>query len=68
MSDSDSKTETRELKVDQRQRTDAEREAAETAELPDEERQHRRRADKASYLAEKLAERERSEAEAEDDA
>ena len=52
---------TGELRVEQRDRAANERDAAETAELPDEEEQHRRRADKAAYLAEKVAERERAE-------
>ena len=59
----DEDTETRELRIDQRERSAGEREAAKEAALPDEERQHRRRADKAAYLAEKLAERERAERE-----
>ena len=54
---------TGEMRIEQAKRTTEEREAAETSELPDEEEQHRRRADKAAYLAEKLAERERSERE-----
>jgi len=54
---------TGEMRVEQRERATNERDAAETAELPDEEEQHRRRADKAAYLAEKLAERERAERE-----
>jgi hypothetical protein len=54
-------TSRRELRQDQRARKEEEREATESAELPDDERQHRRRADKAAYLEEKLAERERSE-------
>ena len=54
---------TGEMRVEQRDRAANEREAEETAELPDEEHQHRRRADKAAYLAEKLAERERAERE-----
>ena len=54
---------TGEMRVEQHERATAEREAAEEAELPDETEQHRRRADKAAYLAEKLAERERSERE-----
>ncbi len=61
MADPDPKT--GEMRVEQRERATNERDAAETAELPDEEEQHRRRADKAAYLAEKLAERERAERE-----
>ncbi len=59
MDDPDPKTKA--LRIEQRERTANEREAAEEADLPDEEDQHRRRADKAAYLAEKLAERERAE-------
>ena len=49
------------LRLDQLQREAREREAAEA--LPDTEA-HERRADRAAYLADKLAERERSEREA----
>jgi hypothetical protein len=52
---------TGELRQTQEHKITEERELAEQADLPDEERQHERRADKASYLEEKLAERERSE-------
>jgi len=52
---------TGELRKAQAARAEAERRQAETSERPTEESQHRRRADKAGYLAEKLAERERSE-------
>ena len=52
---------TGELRQSQRERETTERELAEEADEPAERRQHRRRADKASYLEEKLAERERSE-------
>lgn len=54
---------TEELRQAQDERAGDERERAETSERPKERDQHRRRADKASYLAEKLAERERSERE-----
>ena len=54
---------TGEMRVEQRDRAAIEREAEKAAELPDEEDQHRRRADKAAYLAEKLTERERAERE-----
>jgi len=47
---------TEELRHDQAERAGAERERAETSERPAEEKQHRRRADKAGYLAEKLEE------------
>jgi hypothetical protein len=55
--------ETRELKIEQVQRELAEREQAGDAESPAEQRTHERRADKHSYLREKLAERGRSEEE-----
>ena len=67
MSDEERKpedTSTRELRRDQGERKAAERDAAAEAPLPDEERQHRRRADKAAYLEQKLAERERAERDA----
>jgi hypothetical protein len=53
--------ETKELQVEQVQRELAERKQAGEADLPREERTHERRADKHSYLREKLAERARSE-------
>jgi hypothetical protein len=56
-------TSTRELRVDQRDRETSERKRASDSITPDEEDQHRRRADKAAYLERKLAERERSERE-----
>ena len=52
---------TEELRRVQRERTTGEHEAVDTSITPDEERQHRRRADKSAYLERKLAERERSE-------
>ena len=55
---------TGELRQSQAHKVAEERELAERAEEPAEERQHSRRADKASYLKEKLAERERSERDA----
>ncbi len=58
-------TSTRELKVKQGERKQEELEAEKDSALPDESDQHRRRADKAAYLEEKLAERERSERDAE---
>ena len=61
MGDPDPKT--GEMRVEQTKRTTEEREAAKEADLPDDEHQHRRRADKAAYLEEKLAERERAERE-----
>jgi hypothetical protein len=54
--------ETKELQLEQVQRELAERKQADEADLPrGEERTHERRADKHSYLREKLAERARSE-------
>jgi hypothetical protein len=47
---------TEELQLQQIQRERSERREAEDADLPEEERAHDRRADKASYLREKLAE------------
>ena len=55
--------ETKELRIDQLARERSEREQATDAELPKEERQHERRADKHTYLREKLEERARSEEE-----
>ena len=52
---------TQELKLTQLERERAERRRAETAPDEDEVAQHERRAEKASYLAEKLEEREESE-------
>ena len=62
MADPDPKT--GEMRVEQHHRKTSEREAEKEADLPDEEHQHRRRADKAAYLEEKLAERERAERDA----
>lgn len=53
--------ETRELQLDQRRRERAHREAAEEAIAEPEARSEERRADKAAYLREKLADRARSE-------
>ena len=58
---SEEEPKTEELRIAQRERADDERGRADTSETPDEHHQHERRADKADYLAEKLAERERSE-------
>ncbi len=55
--------ETRELQIEQVQRELAERKQAGDSDAPAEERKHDRRADKHSYLREKLAERARSEEE-----
>jgi hypothetical protein len=48
---------TQELRLDQLRREQAERERAEKGISPDDTGQHERRADKASYLREKLDER-----------
>lgn len=60
-----STSETRELKRAQQEKATGEHQAIETSETPDEAHQHDRRAEKSAYLARKLAERERSEREAE---
>ena len=52
---------TEELRRAQQERATEEHEAIDTSFTPEEERQHRRRADKSAYLERKLAERERSE-------
>ena len=57
--------ETQELQLEQLRRERAERGAAEAAPDPEEAAQHDRRAERAAYLREKLAERARSEDEAE---
>lgn len=57
---------TRELRLKQAERTTDEHEALESSATPDEAQQHERRADKAAYLARRLAERERSEREPEE--
>jgi len=57
---------TRELRIQQAERTTDEHEAIPDSATPDEAHQHSRRADKAAYLERKLAERERSEREAGD--
>jgi len=59
----DESTDTRELRIKQGNRKTEERKLESGAAVPDEEDQHRRRGDKAAYLEEKLAERERSERE-----
>ena len=48
---------TQELRVEQIQRQREEREAADPAEIPADQRAHARRAEKAAYLERKLAER-----------
>ena len=57
-------TETHVLREEQRERKTEEMEKLPGSVTPHEEHQHRRRADKAAYLEEKLAERERSERDA----
>jgi hypothetical protein len=52
---------TDELRRAQQERTTDEHEAIETSMTPEEERQHRRRAEKSAYLARMLTARERSE-------
>ncbi|MFI5026309.1 MAG: hypothetical protein ACHQCI_06110 [Solirubrobacterales bacterium] len=52
---------TEELRRVQHERTTEEHEAIDTSVTPDEERQHRRRADKSAYLERMLAKRKRSE-------
>jgi hypothetical protein len=52
---------TEELRQAQHERTTEEHEAVDTSVTPDEEHQHRRRAEKAAYLEEMLAKRARSE-------
>jgi hypothetical protein len=54
---------TQELRLKEAKRERAEREQAEDADLPIQERQHERRADKHAYLRDKLEERARSERE-----
>ena len=60
------KDKTHELREEQETRETREHELLEHSELSDEADQHERRRDKAAYLKEKLAERERSERDAED--
>ena len=55
---------TRELKIEQAEREATERRLEARSELPNEALQHERRRDKAAYLRQKLAERERAEASA----
>jgi hypothetical protein len=61
---SDEDPTTQELRLEQLQREAAERDRAVESDDPDETEQHERRADKASYLREKLEERAESEREA----
>jgi hypothetical protein len=55
---------TQELRIEQLQRERAEREQAAEGVTPDDTEQHERRADRASYLREKLEERAAAEREA----
>jgi hypothetical protein len=57
-------TDTEKLKREQAERATEEHRRLEDADQPDEAKQHERRRDKAAYLEEKLAERERAEREA----
>ena len=59
--DDDGDPETRELKLRQDDRAREESRFAREADQPAEQRAHERRADKAAYLRDKLAEAERSE-------
>jgi hypothetical protein len=52
---------TEELRLAQQERATEEHEAIPNSITPDEERQHRRRADKSAYLERMLAKRQRSE-------
>jgi len=54
-------TETHDLRKEQEERETREHQLLEQSELDDEADQHARRRDKAAYLKEKLAERERAE-------
>ncbi|MDP9228496.1 MAG: hypothetical protein M3M99_05515 [Actinomycetota bacterium] len=56
----------KELRQVQDERATGEHEAIDQSATPDEAEQHKRRAAKSAYLARKLAERERSEREAQD--
>jgi hypothetical protein len=60
----DERPTTQELRLQQIQRERAEREGAQEADLPEEERSHDRRADKAAYLREKLAEQQHADQDA----
>ena len=60
------KDKTHELHEEQEARETREHDLLEHSDLSDEADQHERRRDKAAYLKEKLAERERAEADAED--
>jgi hypothetical protein len=65
--DGDETERTRELKHSQQDRETEERRLLDESELPDEAKQHERRSEKAAYLKQKLAERERAERKARGD-
>ena len=64
MDSDDAQTQTHELLEEQEARETREHELLEHSDLSDEADQHQRRRDKAAYLKEKLAERERAEQDA----
>jgi len=64
MDTDDDETQTHELRIEQESRETREHKLLERSELSDEADQHERRRDKAAYLADKLAERERAERDA----
>ena len=66
MDTDDDETQTHELRIEQESRETREHKLLERSELSDEADQHERRRDKAAYLADKLAERERAERDAKD--
>ena len=66
MDTDDDETQTHELRIEQESRETREHRLLERSELSDEADQHERRRDKAAYLADKLAERERAERDAKD--
>jgi len=66
MDQDEDETQTHELRIEQEDRETREHKLLEHSELPDEADQHERRRDKAAYLKEKLAERERAERDAKD--
>jgi len=66
MDQDEDETQTHELRIEQEDRETREHKLLEHSELSDEADQHERRRDKAAYLKEKLAERERAEQDAKD--
>jgi hypothetical protein len=66
MDTDEDKDKTHELRAEQEARETREHKLLEKSDLTDEADQHERRRDKAAYLKQKLAERERAEADAED--